>query len=428
MTATTVTRRNTQHPSLWGRTPHRTEDWFDEDQLQEMRAYFRPLHRLRLLDSAIGNVALTVLALLGFFNWAADLVDGWALSIVVILVALEIVTTPLDLPLKAYVALSYDKRHGLSNQTPALFAKDYVKSSLINVVMGTVMFVTLYAVIRELDSWWFLGWAAFMAIQIVLVFVYPVLIMPRFNKFTPLEEGPLRTRIEEVARTAGTQIEGIYTMDASKRSRRGNAFVAGFGKTKRVVLFDTILELPEESIANIVAHEIGHYRLNHTVISLPVVGALLFAALLLVDVALSSDTLLGWVDADHKGDPASLPIFMVAFALAWTVLGVAQAWFSRYRERAADLEALELLGNPTAFMGVWPGLVTLNKAELEPSWWGRLNASHPGAPERMEFGRRWAELNGVPAERPSRTRLEDPFASVRPTAPGDGSEGPTDEG
>jgi STE24 endopeptidase len=418
MASATITRRDTAHPSLWTRTAFRNEDWFDEDQLEEMRTYFHPIKRIRLARSLLSSGALVAFALAGGGRWAGDLVGGWwGFQLLAVIFFLNILMTAITTPFSAWVTLSYDKRHGLSNQTPGSFATDVVKEIVISTILETVIFVAVYAAIRSFDLWWFIGWAAFMALQVVLIFVYPILILPRFNKFTPLEPGELRERIEEVARLASTEIEGIYVMDASKRSRRGNAFVAGFGKTKRVVLFDTILEMPTESIANIVAHEIGHYRLHHTLLSLPFVGVLVFASLLFTDAVASNATLLDWVDAPSLGDAASLPLFLIAFGLAWTALGLAQAWWSRYQERAADLEALELLGNPTNFMAIWPRLVTLNKAELEPSWWARLNHGHPEVSERMAFGVRWAELNGVPAERPPRTRLDDPLASVRPDEP-----------
>lgn len=410
----TVIRRDTAHPSLWQRTAARSEDWFDRDQLEEMRSYFRPLKRVRLASAIATNLALVLFALAGGGRWADDLVGGgWVVGLVAVLVAINVVVTAVGVPFSAWVALRYDKAHGLSDQTPSMFAQDTAKELVLGVVLESVMLLPVFAAIRAFEAWWFLGWAAFMAVQVVLLFLYPVVIMPRFNKFTPLEEGPLRERIEEVARIAATEIEGIYVMDASKRSRRGNAFVAGFGKTKRVVLFDTILDMPNESIANIVAHEIGHYRLHHTLLSLPFMGALLFLALVVTDVVASNETLLEWTDGGSLGDPASLPLFLIAFGLAWTALSLAQAWWSRYQERAADLEALELLGDPTSFMAIWPRFVTLNKAELEPSWWARLNHGHPEVAERMQFGLRWAELNGVPAERPAKTRVDDPFAAVR---------------
>lgn len=265
-----------------------------------------------------------------------------------------------------------------------------------------------------------MGGLAFLAIAVFLNFVYPVLIMPRFNTFTPMEAGPLRTRIERIADLAGTSIEGVYTMDGSKRSRRGNAFVAGFGPTKRVVVYDTMLdgsggvEFSVEQIAQVVAHEIGHYRLNHIPKTFPLAGLQMLLALAFVQYAIGSDTSLGWAGVDGLGEPGAAPLFLLGIGLPMTGLALVSAWVSRRNEREADLEALELLGDPTSFVAMWPSFVALNKADLEPGWWDRLNASHPGVAERMQFGLDWADMNGVPAQRPDRATVPEHSPTAHP--------------
>ncbi|HSP01941.1 MAG TPA: M48 family metalloprotease, partial [Acidimicrobiales bacterium] len=278
----------------------------------------------------------------------------------------------------------------------------------LNVVLSALLLVPIFWAIRTFDTWWLVGGLLFLGIALFLNFVYPVLIMPRFNKFTPMEPGPLRTRIEEIAVLADTSIEGVYTMDGSKRSRRGNAFVAGFGPTKRVVVYDTMMEFPLEQIAQVVAHEIGHYRLNHIPKTFPLAGLQMLITLAFVQYVIGSDTVLGWAGVDDLGDPGAAPLFLLGLGLPMAALGLVSSWVSRRNEREADLEALELLGDPTSFVAMWPSFVALNKADLEPGWWDKLNASHPGVAERMQFGLDWAELNGVPAERPDKAAVPEP--------------------
>jgi Zn-dependent protease with chaperone function len=111
---------------------------------------------------------------------------------------------------------------------------------------------------------------------------------------------------------------------------------------------------------------------------------------------------LGWAGLDRLGEPGAAPVFLLGLGLPMALLGLVSAWWSRRNEREADLEALELLGDPTDFVGMWPALVELNKTDLEPGWWERLNASHPTPAERMQFGLDWAAMNGVPVERPAK--------------------------
>jgi STE24 endopeptidase len=410
MTAVTI-RRGSAHPPLGARTDARTEDFFDEEQLAELRAYARPVKRVRLAGRVLGALVDVVLVFaLDLGPTLDDAVSGapWPVRLVFVAGVFGLVAQVIQLPFEWWATMVHDKRHGLSNQSVGLWAADQVKELVLGLVMVAALLVPVYAAVRNIDTWWLIGGLIFFGIALVFNFVYPVVIMPRFNKFTPMPEGELRTRIEEIATLAETSIEGVYTMDGSKRSRRGNAFVAGFGPTKRVVVFDTMLDFPIDQIAQVVAHEIGHYRLNHIPKTFPLAGLQMLISLAFVQYVGGSDTVLGWAGVDDLGDPAAVPVFLMAFGLPSFVLGLVSAWVSRRNEREADLEALELLGDPTNFVAMWPRFVEQNKADLEPGPWERWNASHPGTAERMQFGLDWAAMNDVPAERPSKASVPEP--------------------
>ena len=406
MTATI--RRGSVHPPLGARTPAEPEDFFDEAQIAELRAYARPLKRVRLL-TRIGVTIVDLVLIFGFdlgptvAGWFGS--APWPLQVAGVAAVFSLVSQVIQAPVDWWATMVHDARHGMSNQTPAVWIGDQVKGAVLGAVIGALVLIPIYWAIRTFDTWWLIGGLVFLAIALFLNFVYPVLIMPRFNKFTPMPAGELRTRIEEIAALAGVEVEGVYTMDGSKRSRRGNAFVAGFGPTKRVVVFDTMLDFPIEQIAQVVAHEIGHYRLNHIPKTFPLVGLQMLLTLAFVQYVGGSETVLGWAGVDRLADPASVPVFGTAVAIPTTALSVVSAWVSRRNEREADLEALELLGDPTSFVAMWPAMVALNKADLEPGWWDALTASHPQVPERMQFGLAWAELNGVEAQRPPRAEV-----------------------
>jgi STE24 endopeptidase len=396
-------RRGSTHPPLGARTPARNEDFFDDAQLADLRAYARPRKRVDLAAKVVVG-AVDLLLIFGL-----DLgpeVDGWVggapwpVRLVVVAAVFALISQVLLLPAEWWSTMVHDRHHGLSNQSAGLWVSDQVKGVVLTVALTALLLVPVFWAVRELETWWLVGGGAFLLVALFLNFVYPVLIMPRFNRFTPMEPGALRTRIEEIADLAGTRIEGVYTMDGSTRSRRGNAFVAGFGPTKRVVVYDTMLDFPLEQIATVVAHEIGHYRLHHIPKTFPLAGLQVLVALAFVQHVVGTGTVLGWAGVDHLGDPGAAPLFLLGLGLPMTALGLLSAWWSRRNEREADLEALELLGDPTSFVGMWPALVERNKADLEPGWWERLNASHPGPAERMQFGIEWAAMNGVPVERP----------------------------
>jgi STE24 endopeptidase len=391
-------RRGSAHLPLSRRTPYRAEDWFSPAELQEARAYARPLNRMRLVRSTLS--ALVIIALV-FTKAGPHLlrslgIHNWVLGLVVMAFMLTVADTVATAWISGWQQLVYDKRWDLSTQTPGRFVVDQLKDVVLSTVLMTVLLLPVYVAVRATDQWWLWGWLGFMALILGLAFVYPVVIMPRFNKFTPLPDGDLRQRIEAVAGLADTHIEGVYTMDASKRTKRGNAFVAGFGATTRVVLFDTILDDPIHTTEQIVAHEIGHYRLKHVVKSVPFQAGLFLGAFLVLAAVGQWHALLRWAGVSRLGDPGSVPLFLLAFGALWGVLNLAQAWFSRFKEREADLEALELLGGPAAFIELWRRMAPKDKVELEPSWWARLNHTHPEVPERMAFAQAWADANGVP--------------------------------
>lgn len=407
---TAIIRRQSAHPPLGARTPARNEDFFDEDQLAELRAYSRPRKKVDLAAKiVVGAIDLVLIFVLDLGPEIAGWVDGapWPLQLVVVAGLFALVSQVLMLPADWWATMVHDKRHGLSNQSAGLWAGDQVKGLVLNVVLSALLLVPIFWAIRTFDTWWLVGGLLFLGIALFLNFVYPVLIMPRFNKFTPMEPGPLRTRIEEIAELADTSIEGVYTMDGSKRSRRGNAFVAGFGPTKRVVVYDTMMDFPLEQLAQVVAHEIGHYRLNHIPKTFPLAGLQMLITLAFVQYVIGSDTVLGWAGVDDLGDPGAAPLFLLGLGLPMAALGLVSSWVSRRNEREADLEALELLGDPTSFVAMWPSFVALNKADLEPGWWDKLNASHPGVAERMQFGLDWAELNQVPVTPPKVAAVPD---------------------
>jgi STE24 endopeptidase len=385
----------TATPSTWRHTPNDPHDWFTDEELDRARRYQQPLTKLRLIRGACG---LTLLLAFILLRVPAHLVDAlgvtnWFAQLAVIFIALQLLSLVYDVPLDWWVDLVHDKQWELSTQTRRGFVSDQIKSLLLTTITGLAVLAPLYYLVRTTDAWWLYGWLVVFGFSLIFGFVYPIVIAPLFNTFTRLEGGEVAERVDTIAGIGGVHISGTYVADESRRSRRDNAYVAGLGATRRVVLFDTLLEHPVDVVAQVVAHEIGHWRLHHLRRQLPL-AALLSLAVFVGLYALSQWTwLLDVADVDAFGDPASLPLVLLAVQLLFGLSGLASAVVSRAFERQADAQALELLGDPDGLIEMHRRLHVKNLADLDPGPLRRLNASHPPAAERMAFAQAWGQAN-----------------------------------
>jgi STE24 endopeptidase len=215
--------------------------------------------------------------------------------------------------------------------------------------------------------------------------------MPIFNKFTALEDTELAARLQGLAEGVGMKVKGVQVMDASKRTKKDNAFFAGLGRTRRVVVYDNLLAQSHAVIASVVGHELGHWRRRHVARSIAlgaVTSILLFVAIRVVS---SWQPALDWAGVDSVQDPGSLPLVLLVFAAMSSLTGLVQAWVSRAYERQADLDALEITDDYDAFVETEHGLSTRNLIDLAPSWWRYVRASHPPPAERLRLAELWRE-------------------------------------
>lgn len=375
----------------WRRFPADALDFFDREEIERGRAYNRPLQRLKVVRTAF--TAAIALAFIAGDNGpkVIDKLDlrGWAWNVVLVALVFTFVDLIVSWWFDAHRELVWDRRWDLSTQTLRGFVADQAKNAALGAVLNALLLVPLWALIRSTDLWWLFGWAMFSGFTVLLGLLYPVLIAPIFNTFTPLEEGALHARIMEVAERTGLPIDGVLVADASRRSRVGNAYVAGLGKTRRVVVFDTILGWPIDEIEQVVAHELGHWRHAHLRRKLPVLIATQLVMFVVTYLVLQWHWLLhaGGVQSLH--DPGALPIFLFVFPLGFVFVGVVTSWLSRVDERQADLYALEVLDDPAKFSALFRRLAEANFADVDPGLLKRLMASHPPIPERLAMAAAW---------------------------------------
>jgi len=201
-----------------------------------------------------------------------------------LVVAFGVISSLLDLPLDWYRQFVLEQRFGFNKMTPALWLSDLVKSTIVGAVIGLpLLWVVLTLMDKSGELWWFYTWLVWSGFQLLMIAIYPSVIAPMFNEFTPLEDASLKQRIEGLMARVGFASRGLFVMDGSKRSAHGNAYFSGFGRAKRIVFFDTLLSrLEPQEIEAVLAHELGHFKLRHIVKRVAVMFAMSLAFLALL--------------------------------------------------------------------------------------------------------------------------------------------------
>jgi STE24 endopeptidase len=325
---------------------------------------------------------------------ARPLGGGWVWQVLLGTVALLVVGRLVTLPLSAYGEV-VRHRYGLSTRSWPLWLRDVALNTAINAAITAGVLLTLVWLARRAPrTWW--AWAAGVAAAFVVVgsFLYPVLIEPAFNRFDPLPAGQLRTDLLELAEENGTPVEDVLVADASRRTTALNAYVSGFGSTRRVVLYDTTLDrLPDAEIESIVAHELGHVATDD-VLTGTLIGALgTAAAVAALGWLLSWTPLLRRAGAAGAGDPRVLPVALLLVSLGTLASTPVQNLVSRHVEARADLHALDLTGNAAAFVAMQNRLSAVNLSDPSPpAAWQWFFGSHPTGPQRVAMAEDWQRL------------------------------------
>lgn len=353
----------------------------------------------RLFFVELGILALLLAGVL-FLGWSAA-VRQWAVGISGdpwVVVALYVVVlgggyTVVSLPLDFYGGYVLPHRYGLSTQGPRSWIMDTMKELALSAVFGLGGVEVLYWLLRTSPQWWWLITAALAWLFLVaMAQLAPVLLMPLFYKFRPLEDPELVQRLTRLAEQAGAHVRGVYVMDMSSRTNAANAMLTGLGSTRRIILGDTLLSgYTYDEIETIMAHELAHHVHN----DLPM-GLAFEAAILLGSMGMAA-LLLAWGVPTFGfmgiADVAALPLFAVAMAGVGLVVMPLGNFLTRRMERAADAYALRTTGKAAAFRSVMLKVASQNLAEAEPPGWVRvLFQSHPSIAERVRHADEFGEL------------------------------------
>ncbi|SNS45450.1 STE24 endopeptidase [Geodermatophilus pulveris] len=298
------------------------------------------------------------------------------------------------LPVSAYAEV-VRHRYGLSTRGWGLWLRDVAVSTAIGAaVTALALLGSLWLVRRAPRSWWAWGAGAAAGLVVLGSFLHPVVVEPAFNRFQPLPAGELRTRLLELAEENGTPVQDVLVSDASRRTTALNAYVSGFGSTRRIVVYDTALErLPEDGVASIVAHELGHV-VHRDVLTGTLVGALgAGAAVALSGWLLTWTPLLRRAGVRSPADPAVVPLVLLLLSVGGLLSTPVQNLVSRQVEARADLRALELTGDARAFVEMQRQLSATNLSDPDPpAAWQWFFGSHPTAAQRIANASDWQRL------------------------------------
>jgi STE24 endopeptidase len=366
------------------------------DRAESFAATLRPasLAALVLGLAASAILALTPLGRRLVRAVARPLGGGWGWQVLLGTVALLVVGRLVTLPLSAYAEV-VRHRYGLSTRSWALWLRDVATATAINAALTAVsLLVVVWLARRGPRTWW--AWAGTGAAALVVVgsFLYPVVIEPAFNRFEPLPAGQLRTDLLALAEENGTPVEDVLVADASRRTTALNAYVSGFGSTRRIVLYDTTLEqLPGDEIESIVAHELGHVA-DDDVLTGTLMGALgAGAAVALLGWLLASPGLLRRAGASGAGDPRVVPLLLLLVSVGGLAATPVQNVVSRHIEARADLHALDLTGDASAFVRMQHRLSATNLNDPSPpTAWQWFFGSHPTGAQRVAFAQDWQRV------------------------------------
>jgi STE24 endopeptidase len=365
----------------------------------EVRRYNRIQRWLSLADAVIGFVLLVVLLVTG---WTGKLRD-WSyqgasqhyfLAVFLYVLMFSVIAKILSVPFD-FVGFRLEHQYHLSNQKLRGWLWDECKGWLVSLVLGTIMVELVYSIIRIAPQrWWIIAWAAFVGLFLLMAQLAPVVLLPIFYKFEPLNNDGLRERLTRLGERAGTRVRGVYEWKLSEKSNKANAALTGMGSTRRIILSDTLLQhYSDDEIEAILAHELGHHVHKHILKGIFTQVAITFFGFWLINLVLRFVIAKDWfpVLTPRLYDFANLPLIVLVATILGFLLMPALNALSRHHERQADRYAWENTPTVAPFITSMQKLADQNLAEREPNKViEALFHSHPSIGKRVAAAEAWA--------------------------------------
>ncbi len=372
------------------RLPDEVKGIYDEKKYAQQQAYQRENHRFGLLTSTFNFVLVLGMLLLFGFAWLNSVVQGWTASPVwaallffgILMMAAEVI----NLPFGWYDTFVIEEKYGFNQSSVRTFVFDKLKGWALTMVLGGALMALIVWLFGQAGSWfWVVAWAVLSGFSVFMAMFYSSLIVPLFNKQTPLGEGELRTAIEEFSGKVGFKIDNVFVIDGSRRSSKANAYFTGLGSKKRIVLYDTLIdEMTTGELVAVLAHEIGHYKKRHVVqglcLGIAQTGILLF----LFSVVMKSPAISQALGVEQPNFHIGMIAFSILYSPLSMVTGLAMNRLSRKNEFEADAFAAENY-SPTPLITALKKLSVKNLSNLTPHpVYVIFNYSHPPLLQRLE--------------------------------------------
>ena len=313
---------------------------------QKAADYTAAKTRLAMIDVLIGAALVLALTLGGLLQalsegWARPFAAGSLAHGTALLLSVFFIQAVVSLPLAVYRTFVVEQRFGFNRMTLGLFLSDLAKQTLVALALGVPLILAVLWLMERMGGyWWLYVWLVLTAFTLVFQLIFAPVILPLFNKLTPITEGELATRVGRLLERCGFKSSGLYLMDGSKRSSHGNAFFAGFGAGKRIVLFDTLVNrLEPAEVEAVLAHELGHYKLHHIVKMLALSAALSLAGLFVLGQLIGEPWFYAGLGVRTPGTAVALALFMLVLPEFLFFLHPLSSQYSRRREFEADAYA-----------------------------------------------------------------------------------------
>ena len=376
--------------SITSTIPDGFQEFYDDKKYSKSQEYLKDKTKLGLYSSTFSLILTLIVIHFGLFGFLDEFVCSnsthYIISGLLFFGILFLINDILNIPFSLYSTFVVEEKYGFNKTSIHTFIADKCKGYGLTIVFGSAIMVPVFYFFNTFqDNGWWIAWALITAFMIAVQPLFVHVIAPMFNKFTPLEEGDLKTAIEEFANKVGFPIGRIDVMDGSKRSAHSNAYFSGFGKSRRIALFDTLLDKHStEEIVSVVAHEIGHYKKKHiitgTVLGVIETGIMLF----IFNLFMNDSDLFAVFSVDTVSIYCGLVFFSMLYSPISMVTSIFTTAMSRKNEFEADAYALETTKKPEPLISMLKGLSASNLSHLTPHpLMVFLSYSHPPVVDRI---------------------------------------------
>jgi STE24 endopeptidase len=377
--------------NLSNNIPPEFTGYYNKEKYAKAQKYLKVNTKFSIVSSTFFLATQIIFIISGGFNYVNSIAASFGFGTIstgliftgTLLLSYEI----LKIPFSAYHVFTIEEKFGFNRMNVKTFIADLLKSWIITSIIGAIVFVTIVWLFMNVHRYaWLYAFTAVVVFELFITFIAPVAIMPLFNKYTPLENGELKNSIELYAKKENFKMKGLFKMDESKRSTKSNAFLTGFGKFRRIVLFDTLIQKHTvEELTSVLAHEMGHFKLGHIVkhmiFSFVSTGIMLFILSLILNETWIYDAFLMQTQPVYAG----IIFFTFFYTPIYLIISIISSHFSRKHEYEADAYAVTTYKKPEAMINALKKLSVDNLSNLYPHKFKVfLDYSHPPILERIK--------------------------------------------